>query len=94
MADRLSLTNALTEANIPRPEAERIATEILDLIHENVATKADLQNVETALKADIAASELRLRTEIANLRADLWKWTGGAVIVIIGAVAALLKLLH
>ena len=42
MTDRLSLTNALADANIERQKAERIATEIFDAIHDNVATKQDL----------------------------------------------------
>jgi hypothetical protein len=39
MTDRLSLTNALADANIERQKADRIATEILDTIHASVATK-------------------------------------------------------
>jgi hypothetical protein len=33
MTDRLSLTNALADANIERQKAESIATEIFDAIH-------------------------------------------------------------
>ena len=43
--DRLSLANALEAANIERPVADRIATEIYDAIHDNVATKADLREL-------------------------------------------------
>jgi hypothetical protein len=43
MTDRLSLTNALTDANIERQKAEHIATEIFDLIHSNVTTKRSLK---------------------------------------------------
>jgi hypothetical protein len=50
MTDRLSLTNALTDANIDRQKAERIATEIFDAIHDNVATKQDLQALEAKLE--------------------------------------------
>ena len=50
MTDRLSLTNALTDANIDRQKAERIATEIFDAIHDNVATKQDLQPLEAKLE--------------------------------------------
>ena len=49
MTDRLSLANALADANIERQKAERIATEIFDAIHDNVATKQDLHAVETTL---------------------------------------------
>src|SRR5947207_4759998 len=60
MTDRLSLTNALADANIDRQKAERIATEIFDAIHDNVATNQDLQRVESALKADMQAVEAKL----------------------------------
>jgi hypothetical protein len=64
MTDRLSLTNALADANIERQKAERIATEIFDAIHDNVATKQDLQHTEAALKAE-------LKTEITAVRAEV-----------------------
>ena len=50
MTDRLSLTNALADANIERQKAERIATEIFDAIHDNVATKQDLQHAGSDLQ--------------------------------------------
>ena len=61
MTDRLTLTNALADANIDRQKAERIATEIFDAIHDNVATKQDLERTEVALKADIAATKQDLQ---------------------------------
>ena len=63
MTDRLSLTNALADANIERQKAERMATEIFDAIPDNVATKQDLERAEAALKIDIAA----VRTEVSAL---------------------------
>jgi hypothetical protein len=71
VTDRLSLTNALADANIDRQAAERIATQIFDAIHDNVATKADLQVVEAALKADLQRMEADLQRIEAALRADL-----------------------
>ncbi len=59
MTDRLSLTNALADASIDRKAAERIATEIFDAIHDNVATKQDLEN--------LAAVEHRLITRLGGL---------------------------
>jgi hypothetical protein len=35
--------------------AERIATEIYDAIHDNVAAKADLDRLEVSTKAEFAA---------------------------------------
>jgi len=51
LTDRLSLTNALADADIDRQKAERIATEIFDAIHDNVATKQGLERVEATLLA-------------------------------------------
>jgi hypothetical protein len=71
MTDRLSLANALADAKIDRPAAERIATEIFDAIHDNVATKGDLQAARTDLKADIAAVRTELKADIAAVTGDL-----------------------
>jgi len=71
MADRLTLARALEGGGIGRDAAEHIATEIIDAIHENVATKSDLRATEAALHSEIAALGAELRTEAAGLRADL-----------------------
>src|SRR5437899_8362934 len=78
MTDRLSLTNALADANIDRQKAERIATEIFDAIHDNVATKSDIDRlgtrvdqVETVLGNRISAVESGLRAEMSGLRAEM-----------------------
>jgi hypothetical protein len=52
------MTNALADANIDRQKAERIATEIFDAIHDNVATKQDLQALE---QQNAAALRVRSR---------------------------------
>ena len=50
MADRLTLTRAFEGAGLKSDDAERIATEIYDAIHDNVATKTDLHDLEQRLK--------------------------------------------
>ena len=73
MTDRLSLANALAEARIDRPAAERIATEIYDAIYHNVATKTDLERVEERLRAatkqDLLELEHRLTVRFASVMA-------------------------
>ena len=71
LTDRLSLTNALADADIERQKAERIATEIFDAIHDHVATKADLDRVHAGLKGDIAGLRTELKGDIAGLRTEL-----------------------
>jgi hypothetical protein len=46
MADRLTLTRALEEAGMSSANADRITTEIYDAIHDNVATKQDLRELD------------------------------------------------
>jgi hypothetical protein len=71
MADRLTLARALEGGGIGRDAAEHIATEIMDALHENVATKSDLRATETALRAEITGLGAELRTEAAGLRAEI-----------------------
>jgi len=49
MADQLTLPRAFESAGLDSATAERIATEIYDAIHENVATKADARRSELAI---------------------------------------------
>ena len=58
--DRLALAHVIEEAGIPRDGAERVASAIFDAIHDNVATKQDIESV----RADIAAG--RADTENAK----------------------------
>jgi uncharacterized protein YgbK (DUF1537 family) len=92
LTDRLSLTNALADANIDRQKAERIATEIFDAIHDNVATKQDVELVRadlragaSALRAELQQLELRLHTrfEQTERRIDRVVVRLGSLIVVL-----------
>jgi hypothetical protein len=50
MTDRLTLTRVFEGAGIPSEAAARVATEIYGAIHDNVATKTDLRDLEQRLK--------------------------------------------
>ncbi len=89
MTDRLSLANALADANIDRQAAERIATEIFDAIHDNVATKADI----AALKADIAQVRTELHAQIELVEHRLLTRLGSLAVVLAGAPFAALRYL-
>jgi hypothetical protein len=96
MTDRLTLARALEEGGIARDAAEHIATEILDAIHDNVATKADvtavrseLAAVRSELKADIAA----VRAEIALVEHRMITRLGGAIAVAVGIILAAIRYL-
>jgi hypothetical protein len=79
LTDRLSLTNALADANIERQKAERIATEIFDAIHDHVATKADIDSLRAELLLRLAELEHRTMTRL-----------GGLVVVVAGLLFAAL----
>ncbi len=55
MTDRLTLTRAFEGAGVKSDAAERIATEIYDAIHDNVATKTDLRDLEQRLKIGLGS---------------------------------------
>ena len=96
MTDRLTLTRAFESAGLASEAAERIATEIYDAIHYNVATKADLQQLEVGLRADlgqVSAAMVQLRTEL-NARIDLIEHRlltrlGGMIVVATGILVAI-----
>jgi len=85
MADRLTLARALEGGGISRDAAEHIAAEILDAIHENVATKSDLQATETALRAELAA----LRADLGLVEHRLLTRLGSMVVVATGILVAI-----
>jgi hypothetical protein len=71
MSDRLALANAIEDAGIERAKAERVASVIVDLVHDSVATKADVQALGGELRAEIAATRSELKAEIATVRTEL-----------------------
>ena len=97
MTDRLSLTNALTDANIERQKAERIATEIFDAIYDNVATKQDLQHAVSGLEQRMllrfADLEQRMLLRFADLEHRLTLRFASVMVVLTGVVLAAIRYL-
>ncbi len=73
MSDRLTLTRAFEGAGLKSGDAERIATEIYDAIHDNVATKIDLDQLGRDLRSELAISVR-----------DLKIWAGSIAVVVAG----------
>ncbi|HEY1261132.1 MAG TPA: hypothetical protein VGF34_17925 [Stellaceae bacterium] len=89
MADRLTLTKALESGGMQSAVAERIATEIYDAIHGNVATKADVGLVQieiAALRAEMREMEQRLDRRIDATVTRLWAF----IVIIAGLLFAAL----
>ena len=76
------MSNALADANIDRQKAERIATEIFDAIHDNVATKQDLQQLEQRLLLRIAELDAKIDRTVTRL--------GSLMVVLLGLLIAAL----
>ncbi len=93
MTDRLSLTNALTDANIERQKAERIATEIFDAIHDNVTTKHDLQHAVSDLQHAVSDLEHRMLLRFAELEHRLTLRSASVMVVLTGVVLAAIRYL-
>jgi hypothetical protein len=84
VTDRLTLTRAFEGAGIGSEAAERIATEIYDAIHANVATKADL----ALLRQDLALVKADLEAKIDRIVVRL----GALVVVVVGLLFGALHL--
>ncbi|MCY4572304.1 MAG: DUF1640 domain-containing protein [Gemmatimonadetes bacterium] len=68
----------LTESGFTEKQAETLAEEHVALLNANLATKADIAEVEAQIEA---------------VKADLLKWLFGALIAQGGLIVALVKLL-
>ena len=82
MTDRLTLTRALEGSGMASEAAERIATEIYDAIHDNVATKTDLRELEQRLELRFVALERQIDRMVTRL--------GAVVVVVAGLLFAAL----
>jgi hypothetical protein len=71
LSDRLALANAIEDAGITRDKAQRLASVIFDAIHDNVATKADVQALGAEVKAEITAQVGSVRSLLASETARL-----------------------
>jgi hypothetical protein len=91
MTDRLALADVIEDGGIERAKAVRIATAIFDAIHDNVATKADLERVQAAFRTDINRVEYSLKAEITRMRD--WLALRGLAAVVTG-LGALFAALH
>ena len=101
MSDRLTLANAIEDAGIERAKAERVASAIVDIIHDSVATKSDIQILRSDLKSDVQLlrSDLAVfatKADLAETKVEILKWMvstiGIQTVVILGAGLALVRL--
>ena len=80
-------------AGLKSGDAERIATEIYDAIHDSVATKADLRELEQRLDLRFAAIDGRfaaVKTDLTALELRLTMRLGALVAAVFGVFFAAL----
>ena len=101
MSDRLTLANAVEEAlksiagqgavsvdaKVVRASAERVASVIFDAIHDQVATKADLQAEIAPLRSDMNSGFARTDVAIERVRSTV-RETESRLLLRMGGIAA------
>ncbi|MBX5454207.1 MAG: CCDC90 family protein [Acidobacteriia bacterium] len=69
--DTLKLARRLRNAGFSEEQATGAAEALAELVFPDVATKADLKELETALRGEIGKLETELRGEIAEIRGEI-----------------------
>ena len=91
MTDRLILARALEEGGIARNAAEHIATEILDVMHDNAATKADLVGVKTEVLFRIESAKAELLLRLSQLEHRMTTRFGSVMVMGTGIILAAIR---
>lgn len=84
--DTLKFSKKLITAGVPQQQAEAYAEALADIAQEQLATKHDLQQLETRL-------ENKIDTKINLLRHELTMRLGGLIITSVGIAIAVLGFL-
>jgi hypothetical protein len=94
--DTLKLADRLEAAGMPPQQAKGVAWALAETATANLVTREFLDLRLGEIRATIA--HLATKAELAEAKSDILRWIVGAIgfqtIVIIGAVAALFRLLH
>jgi hypothetical protein len=96
--DTLKLADRLEAAGMPPQQAKGVAAALAETATANLVTREyldlRLSESEARLRGEIA----EVRTEIVAAKAELMRWIIGTIgfqtVVILSAVAALIRLLH
>jgi hypothetical protein len=83
--DTLSIARELKATKMPAAQAEAIAAAIGYSLHENVATKSDLRELELRFDSKIDA-------KIENLKSTMMLWFIGTNLTMAAIILAALKL--
>lgn len=90
METSLAIHEALIQANVPPPAARRVAESLEKDMASSLATKQDLQMIETRLEA----LESRVALLLQNLESRLVIKLGALMTLLFGVAGVLLSLLR
>ena len=100
MFNALKYTEELEKVGFTREQSDVSIRAVIDIMNENLATKADLRELEFKLREELKAVEWRLDSRIntleSNLREMEYKLTiklGSMMALSIGVTATLVRLL-
>ncbi len=98
--DTLAYANKLKKAGIPGEQAEVHAVAIAEIVNEQMATKRDIKELETALRHDMKEMDTALRHDIKEMEMRLKEMEmrltirmGAMAVVVIGVITTLVKIL-
>jgi hypothetical protein len=83
--DTLSIARELKASKLPAAQAEAIAAAIGYSLHENVATKSDLRELELRL-------DVKIDAKIEQLKSTMMLWFIGTNLTLAAIILAALKL--
>jgi hypothetical protein len=81
--DTLEFVETLKQSGIPEIQARAQSEALKKVLHAEVATKQDMENMELKIKADIEAA-----------KSEIIKWNTGTLLVATGIFAAISKFIH
>lgn len=81
--DTLEFVETLKQAGIPENQARAQSEALKKVLHAEVATKQDMENMELKIKADIETA-----------KSEIIKWNTGTLLVATGIFVAISKFLH
>ncbi len=81
--DTLEFVETLKQAGIPENQAKAQSEALKKVLHTEVATKQDMENMELKIKADIETA-----------KSEIIKWNTGTLLVATGIFVAISKFMH
>ncbi len=92
--DTLQFVKKMREAGMPEKQAEIQAETIAGVMENNLASKQDLQQVETTLRQEVLNTKNELELKMAELKSELIKWVLGVSVAQAAVIISCVKLIN